>query len=383
MTERLSSLLHDEATALAVPPPAADRVLAQGRALQRRRRTTLAVAFAAVVVLVAGVTVGAVVGDRSDDQLQPAGPADQKAYVEKGAWATGDEVHIGNHVVTVPHVGLLSYTSVGVLVWSPRFTKKPAPDNIRSVTILVTPDGKTHPIDHPGITRLGAAPASDPTSPYIAYTRQSAGSKASELVVINLLTGREQVVSTPAAQRDEYRIGQAALDGDVVIYTGTEDERVQVDWRTGRQLPLNDSHGMIIARGGYQQGRGLASYMGEGRWEVWSAVDDELLLSVTVRSAAYDVGASLSPNGKYLAVPNGRKGIRVYRVDTGDFVLLGGDRDVSEYGWTPDGHLVGKKYLQQRSEVETCDPDTGKCTGTGIEVTPQVRLVQGAQGLPV
>lgn len=80
MTDRLSTLLHDEATALDIPGVPADRILAQGRGLQRRRRTTAAVAGAVAAVLVAAVAVTAVTSWRGDDRIEPASPEDTAAY---------------------------------------------------------------------------------------------------------------------------------------------------------------------------------------------------------------------------------------------------------------------------------------------------------------
>ena len=51
MTERLSTLLRDEAEHLVVPAPPADRVLAQGHGLRRRRRLTRGVAVVATVAV--------------------------------------------------------------------------------------------------------------------------------------------------------------------------------------------------------------------------------------------------------------------------------------------------------------------------------------------
>ena len=58
MTDRLSTLLHDEASAIDVPSPAAGTVIARGRRLRQRRRARNAVA-GAVAVVVAVVVIGA------------------------------------------------------------------------------------------------------------------------------------------------------------------------------------------------------------------------------------------------------------------------------------------------------------------------------------
>src|SRR5687768_1950101 len=77
MTERLATLLRDEADHLAVPPPPTDAVLAQGQGLRRRRRIRTG---AAVVAVVAVVTAGAGyavsgIGDEGEKAVEPAGPS--------------------------------------------------------------------------------------------------------------------------------------------------------------------------------------------------------------------------------------------------------------------------------------------------------------------
>ena len=78
----------------------------------------------------------------------------------------------------------------------------------------------------------------------------------------------------------------------------------------------------------------------------------------------------------------GDSGVDVYTVATGHKVHLGGDWDVSDLGWTPDGHLVGKQYTSA-SEVEVCDPETGSCSGTGVTVADRLQLVTGADAFPL
>ncbi len=259
MTDRLAHLLHDEATALEIPTVATDRILAQGRGIQRRRRTTIATAFAAVAVLVVGIAVTAVGGGR-EDKIEPAGPADQTAYREEGAWAIGDELHIGNRVVTVPDIGQLAYTSVGVLVWSANLPGATTAKRLSSVTTLVTPDGKTRTLDYPGINNLGVAPGSDPTSPYIAYTRDATDAPGTELVVIDLRNGEESVVRKPAASNEDFQRTRVDLAGDLAIYWTPGGDgsstRVQVNWRTGQRLPIVE-HGMTTISG-FAHGRSIS-----------------------------------------------------------------------------------------------------------------------------
>src|SRR4051812_5373349 len=107
MTDRLSSLLHDETDVLDVPPAAVDRVLAGGRAIRRRRRTTATLIGAAAALGVLAIGFAGLGADRADRPPGPAGPHGTTAYQQLGAWAGGDEIHIGDHTATVPGVEYL------------------------------------------------------------------------------------------------------------------------------------------------------------------------------------------------------------------------------------------------------------------------------------
>lgn len=112
MTDRLTTLMHDEVAGLELPAPPTALIIADGRAL-RRRRTTGLVAGAVAVVLAAGAVTVASLRGSDRDSVQPA---DRTAYLDQGAWAVGDEVHVGNHVVDVPGASTLAYSSLGAVV---------------------------------------------------------------------------------------------------------------------------------------------------------------------------------------------------------------------------------------------------------------------------
>jgi hypothetical protein len=387
VTERLTTLLHDEATTLDIPAVPADRILAQGRGLQRRRRATVAVTGAVAAVLVAAVALTAVTAGRGDDRkIEPASPEDTAAYQELGAWAAADEVHIGNHVVTVPGVADLRYTSLGVIAFSPASQRDEASDPVPARTTLVTPDGQAHPLDHAGLDELTALPpATDPSTPYIAYPRETDDPSRSELVVLDLRSDDETVAGKEFATAAFAPGLGIHLSGDLVTYLQgrtTAQTTVRINWHTDERVPF-DYQGFVS-----QDGFGSSAYLSydtsSSTWQVWPSTGSTRLLRVPLGSSDdYGNAASLSPDGRYLAVSTGENGIRVYSVETGDSVELGGDRDIGDYGWTPDGHLVGKQYPNQESEVERCDPATGACIGTGEVLAPRLTLVNGAQGSAV
>lgn len=153
MADRLSTLLHDEASAIDVPSPAAGKVIARGRRLRQRRRARNALAGAVAVALVA---VGASVAARQltgDDHA--VSPAEQLGYEQRGAWAVGDQVHVGDHVVAIPdvprdhtvEVGGIGYTSVGALVTYEDLDSH----EHRSSTVLVTPGGEARRLGNIGM----------------------------------------------------------------------------------------------------------------------------------------------------------------------------------------------------------------------------------------
>lgn len=360
MTERLTTLFHEEASAIEVPLPPADAVLSRGHELRRKRRTVTAVlgAAAAVVLVGASLTVAATL--RGDSQVEPADLPDDAAYQQLGAWARGDEVHVGNAAAVVPAVTDLHYTSLGALALS----------RTEGSATLVSPDGTARELDYDG---MADGAVTDPATPFVAYA-DAVTSDTWKLVVVDIGTGEEMYVGAPG-QRQSQVATVTNLAGDVVTYIGP-DGLTSVDWRTGADVPLprRGFYSMYTA-GGQRYVTG-----DEDGWLVRDRDDESVLLDVPYgQDGRYDE-SSLSPDGAWLSVST-RQGMRVYEVATGDHVDLIDDRDVNDYGWTPDGHLVGKRYPSAASEVEVCDPATGTCTGLGQTVSGQLTLVLGVAGI--
>ncbi|MFC6341266.1 hypothetical protein ACFP8W_04705, partial [Nocardioides hankookensis] len=327
-------------------------------------RTAVAVVGAVVaIVMVAGTLA---VLDRADDTPEPARTPDETAYLELGAWARGDEVHIGNHTAVVPGTAGLHYSSAGVVVETDDHT-----------FVLVTPAGDVQPLDldltsdteFPG---PGATVATDVTEPYLAYVRMTADTTG-QLTVRDLTTGDETAVGEPFDAGDHFGTVYSLWD-DQVYYIGGQEGRM-VDWRTGTTLTYPEIDGFVFVRGGLGHGVTFGTDADQQNWVVGSRADDSTLLTVPIHDTFYGQ-ASLSPDGRYLAAASeGDDGFDVYAVASGESVHLGGDRDVGDYGWTPDGHLVGKEYPTQRSEVEVCAPTTGTCRGTGTTVGGPLTVV--------
>lgn len=352
MTDRLTDLLHAETRTLDVPPPATAAVLARGRSIRRRRRAGAGAVVAAVAVVATSLTVAGL-GRGDDDAVQPA---DREAYLERGAFVVGDELHVGDHVVALPGDDpvTLSYTSEGVMVWQHRFD--PAGET-EGWTALVTPAGEVRELEIDGLEGHGFTSddpplATDPDAPYLALAR-SAGPGRSEVVLHDLRTGEEQVVVAPYDGDAEVR----ALSGDVLYYVRASRPRF-VDRRSEERLP--------DPSGGFVQGvtAGRVLMLEQSRWRVEAFPAGETLLAVPTESIIdTDPGVELSPDGRWLLVP-GADGQRVYDVDTGEHRVLKVSTATS--GWTPDGHVVGASYGDDGGDVVVCDPATGECEGTGV-----------------
>lgn len=359
MTDRLTTLMHDEVAGLDLPAPPTARIIAEGRAMRRRRTRGLVAGAVAVVLATGAVTVASLRGpDR--DSVQPA---DRTAYLEQGAWAVGDEVHVGNHVVDVPGASTLAYSSLGAVVGT-----------AGGDFVLVTASGDAEPLDL-DIAVGGLGPptiATDPQTPHLAYIR-AVDDATGELVVRDLASNEETAVGVPASSAGEV----TQLWDDVLFWSPRESSEF-INWRTGAELSLPDGPWTLhsVANGA------VVGFSGQtDSWVVTSRTDGSTLLSVPAPEASPYSTATLSLDGRYLAVADQTPEFSVYDVTTQRRVATFEDRVLSGYSWTPDGHLVGKAHPQASAEVETCAPTTGTCTGTGVEVTGRLTVVPPPTGI--
>jgi hypothetical protein len=353
MTDHLSTLLHDEASGLVVPPAPVNSVLARGRSMRRRRRAAVAGSVAAAVTVVAAGI--AVLGPDGSDRTEPAKPSDQTAYRQLGAWAQGDELHVGNHTVTVDDLKELQYSTSGVVVVT-----------ARDDYVLVTPDGVVHSLDLDLVDSPGSLNnvATDPTTPNLAYVRALGGGQA-QAVVRDLATGEETTVGRPFQTQEAD--GAGWVSGDLMLYFRDGDGRL-VNWRTGRPA--------VFPGPGWWYGSGVViDYDQDGTWTLTSFDGESLLTAPSDPAGGY---GTLSPGGRYFAVSDIDAGIVVHELATGTSAVVEG-RAAPNYGWTPDGHLVGK-LANSSGEVEVCDPGTGECEGTGIEAAGRLTLVTAIPG---
>src|SRR3954451_20867705 len=167
MTDRLTSLLHDEVETLDVPPAPATEILGAGRRLRRRRTGTIWASGALVAAVVAG---GAVAARSGGDSQAPPPAAPPPAQV---AWAQDDTVYVGTdgHPVRMPEVAqTLYYTSAGIVVRTNKDGSSDggAPFHFR----LVKADGTSSKL---GVTLGEVVPSTDPTEPYLAWATMTDG----------------------------------------------------------------------------------------------------------------------------------------------------------------------------------------------------------------
>jgi hypothetical protein len=241
MTERLTSLLHEEATALDVPPPPADAIASRGRGLRRRRRATTGLAAVAVAVVVAGSAVGvAGLRDGSPDRAtQPAtDPASGPAYGV--VLANGSRVAVGDGRATVPGtVHDLVFTSEGALVRSNENDGASDGSGPEALT-LVRPDGSTVDL---GTIAEGVGPATDPDQPLYALAEKDGDGFVA--VVRDVRTGDEVGrVPLPDQPPSYWDVPPLALDGDQV-YVGYEKTAWAVDWHDGEAEQVPGAQGGI------------------------------------------------------------------------------------------------------------------------------------------
>ena len=350
MTERLSQLMHDEATRLVPPPADASAVLTEGRRLRRRQRTTTGLAVlaaAAVVVTTAGfVALGGSGTDARD--VSPAGPGQTRTAPP--VYGVGSDIHLGDVVATVPDsVHSLHYTSLGVLVRSNPNDGASDGSGPESLT-LVRWDGTTADL---GTIPEGVGPATDPDRD--VYVLAEADGDGFVAVVRDAATGDAvDEVPLPDLPPSYWEVPPLALDGNT-LYVGYQDETVALDLTTGEQSAAAGLNG------GLPEVHGGRTDVHLIETEVVSVLDartGEELLSLDVLGSG-----SLSPDGKYLQLLTpgasvfGRstRPFEVYDVDSGSSVTI--DEPADGWGWTADGEL----FRVTRTTLTTCDAATGEC----------------------
>ncbi len=351
MTDRLSTLLHDEAARLAVPPPAPDGVLRRGRSLRRTRRLGQGTAaLAALAVLAAGLAAFASGGGDGARAVDPAG----RSTGQGAAFSLGTSVFYdgGTSHVSIDDKAIKSsyYTSAGLLVrhGNNNYSDGGGPQRFS----LVTPEGVVTPVS---VVTEDVVPGVDPGQPYLAYTEVRHGTL--QVVVHDVAADREVArVDLPGDLTWGGWSGPpVALSGDTVYVGFDLPTRTRtVNWRTGR-IGTTD----VLPPGQYRVNGGRTVIEDGNGFSVVDAASGEALLSVS--GSTY---LQLSPEGTFATLDSADgSSVDVYDVATGSHVTLEGQS--WDYGWTPDGDL----FRVADHHVLTCSSATGDCS-TGSQTIP-------------
>lgn len=356
MTERLSTLLREEAGDLRAPAAPTAAILASGHRLRRRRRVAQVAGASALALVLAGGTALALGGGGDDPRGGRAIDPATTAYLDHGAFATGSTVHlssgspIGSVDVGEP-VKVLYYTSAGLLVRSGEtpWTDDPGPSHYS----LVTPDGSLRVLD----LELGdRVPATDPGQPVVAYA-EAAGDGAWDVVVRDV--ARDEEVSRTRVERafgwGGWEAPPVELDGDLV-YVGVDGPVVVVDWRE-----------QAVVEGSEELGRsqvpsvagGLTVRSGGGTVDVVDVATGDVVYSTPDRGYPY---VALSPDGRFakVVVQDETEGEGFDVVDLGSGEVTTIDGAPWDFGWTPAGNLISVDL--RAGEFTTCTVDGQECS---------------------
>ena len=354
MTERLTTLLRDEAQALEIPAAPAVAVLATGRRQRRRRQlgTGLAAAAALAVVAAGSVMVYDGIGGGSETEFSATGSGVL-------AFSVGRDVHLGGAeapVVTLDEdIHSLHYTSAGVVARTNRnggVSDGSGPEHFT----LIRPDGSTRKLH---VTTEDAVVSTDVDQPLLAYSQVTDGVAQ---VVVHDVSSDEEVGRVDLPARYEPAAWESPpvwLDGDLV-YVGFRDVTLAVEWVMGEITEVDHlDGGMPLVLGGRttdyvrlgqaDDARGLA--------EVVDVETGQALLSIEVADYGYFV---LSPDGQYAMLQldsmDGEDAFDVYHVRSARKATV--DRSFYGFGWTVDGDL----FRLEEGQLVICDADTGQCS---------------------
>ena len=359
MTERLAQLLRDEAADLDMPPPPTTEILGSGRHLQRRRR---AAQVAGGAVLAAVLVVGAVIAttalDSSSDSDGARGidPA-TAAYLDRGAFATGTTVHLGDgeNVDVGEKVKVVYYTSAGLLVRSGEtpWTDDPGPSHYS----LVTPDGTTSRL---GIDLGDRVPATDPDQQVMAYADAAGtGSDSWDIVVRDVVTDRELSRTTVAGSFTwgGWEAPPVELDGDLV-YVGLDDETPAVDWRAGTITSTSLGVSTVPSVAG-----GHVVTSTKRTVDIVDIATGRRVYSTPNDGYPY---VDLSPDGRFAKVVQQDEsegdGFEVVDLHTGDVTTI--HQAPWDFGWSPMGNLISVDL--KAGELSTCAATTGECSTSPV-----------------
>lgn len=356
MNDRIIELMRAETRALDVPGPDTEAILRGGR--RRRRRRQAGESLGALVV-VAALVGGAVAlrpgGDGGGTpQQRYDGASATAAYTRYGAFSAGNVVYVGNHRVKFEdRIKAMYYTSAGVLV---RAGRSAATDSAGpSRYTLIAPDGSVSPVP----LQMGdRVPGTDIDSPDVAYAAPTDDPGRWDLVVTDVVTGR-QVARTTVAGRFTWGGWEAPPVSMVgtTVWAHFDDGWTAYDWASGTVSKVPGSTAASESAHGRFATRGATT------WTVHDFTDGSTVRELPMSQDDYGF---LSPDGRFLryfdqmaVLGDGEKAPqpRFYEVDTGASHRL--SRGADAFGWTPDGRVLMVDARQDT--ITTCDASDGAC----------------------
>jgi len=366
MTERLSSLLRDEADDLSIPSAPTGAVLAEGRKRVRQRRVGLA-SMAAVAIIGAGALVQATHGqDRAAVVLDPAAAPNANEW----AVAQGSTVHLGSGAtVDVPgQIKSMYYTSAGTLVRVGASPYTDGPHTNGSSYWLAHPDGT---LSDPRISLGDRVPGTDPTLPYLAYVDKGSDARHWTVKIRDVRTGDvvREIPIEGTFTWGGWAAPPAALSGDHV-YVGVDGTLLDVLWRTGQVAKTSVPEHMPETRGG----REVVSYDKSGKIQVVDMVSGQVIKTLTFDpNVGFYWYPQLSTDGTHLVMlPSADctggtctyegQPTRVIDLATGKSQTT--SLEYGAFGWSATGRLL----MVDGHTVKSCDPDTMKCDATPVEL---------------
>lgn len=344
MTERLHELLTREADGLDVPAPPTSDVLSRGKGVRRRRRVAAGAAALATLVAVGGGSL--LLGDGAGDAEVAGAPGTDPVF------SAGTTVFYGDGAKSVDiddkAIKSMFYTSAGVLV---RHGDNPWSDGGGPQRFsLVTPEGEVRALS---LVTEETVHVADGDQPYVAYAEKREG----RLTVVVYDVVRDAVETTVDVAATKESWFPVSFDGaSVWVQDGHDGKSYRVDWRSGEVMPT-EVNGIDSVVGGY-------ATTGDGGTIVDARSGE------TVLQADGPGSFELSTTGRYARLVAGSKSFEVYDVDSGSHVTI--DGDAGGWAWTADDTL----FRVGDDEVTTCDPATGSCDTTAIEI-PELRHVEG------
>ncbi|RYU09372.1 hypothetical protein [Nocardioides iriomotensis] len=337
MTERLSTLLREEATDLPIPVPDAHAILRRGRAVRRRRRAgTVVATVAATAVVVAGF---AALGPKdSGTDRDDTAPVTEPRSADAGAFAAGSTVWPRGadrpSVEVDGQVKAVYYTSEGVVA---RVGNNPYSDDA-GPSRYVAINGDEAPRDL-GIDLGDRIPSTDATQPYLAYADDAPGpGDLWDVVVLDVRDGSEVARVTVDGRFGQggWEAPPVSLSGDHV-YVALDSSTADVDWRAGT---VGDAPVLGAGAPSTVVGGRAVTYDSTSGVTVVDVQTGDKLMAVPAKRTPYIL---LSPDGSIAKVvyqdsPTSEESFVLHDLDTGAEQTV--DGAAWDYGWTAAGDLL-------------------------------------------